>query len=69
MTPADLRTWQASMCFTQGQAAKALGMGLSNYSNLVNGARRHTGKPIEQLDRRTELACLALSAGIGQAPV
>lgn len=65
MTPADLRAWQASMGYTsQDQAADALGMSVSGYKDLVGGQRRTTGKPIEQIDRRTALACAALAAGL-----
>jgi transcriptional regulator with XRE-family HTH domain len=60
MTPADLRTWRAQMGITQDKASKLLGISPSNYKDLESGVRRTTGKVIEQLDRRTELACGAL---------
>ena len=64
MTPADLRTWQARMGYTQPAAAEALGMSVSGYKDLALGVRRATGKHIEQIDRRTALACAAIEAGI-----
>jgi len=65
MTPADLRAWRAQMGISsQDKAAELLGMSPSNYKDLESGQRRTTGKVIEQLDRRTELACAALAAGI-----
>ena len=66
MTPADLCAWQTAMGYTQQQAADALGMTTSNYKDLVAGVRRTTGNPIEQLDRRTALACAAIAAGFGE---
>ena len=60
MTPADLRAWRTKMGITQDKAAKLLGMSPSNYKDLEGGVRRASGKVIEQLDRRTELACGAL---------
>lgn len=70
MTPADLRAWQAAMGYTQDRAAVALGMSVSGYKDLVLGVRRASGKPVEQIDRRTALACAALAAGLTEwAPV
>jgi len=56
MTPADLRAWQAAMGYTYESAASAMGMSRSGYAKLVSGAAR--------IDRRTELACIAISAGL-----
>ena len=67
MTPADLRAWRAHMGISSQQAAaEALGMSPSNYKDLESGVRRTTGAAIEQLDRRTALACAALAAGLGE---
>lgn len=63
MTPPDLRAWQASMQLTQAAAAKALGVHLATYRDWLTGKSRTTGKPVA-VDRRTSLACLALSAGL-----
>lgn len=63
MTPTDLRHWQDHMGYTQPQAAEALGIGLSAYKDWLRGISRTTGKPVS-IDRRTELACAALAAGI-----
>lgn len=69
MTPADLRAWQTRMGYSQPQAADALGMSRSGYCDLVAGLRRTSGRPIEQIDRRTSLACSALATGLdGWAP-
>lgn len=64
MTPADLRAWRIKMGITQDKAAKLLGMSPSNYKDLEMGKRRTTGKPIDQLDRRTALACAAIDVGL-----
>lgn len=61
MTPSDLRAWQAAMGYTQSEAAQALGISRSCYSDLFAGRRRTTGTIIEQLSRRTKLACGALA--------
>jgi hypothetical protein len=67
VTPADLRVWQSKMGYaSQTQAAYALGMSESGYKNLIGGKERRTGKTIEQLDRRTALACAALAQGLGE---
>lgn len=66
MTPTSLRAWQSAMGYTQDRAAEALGMSPSGYKDLVLGVRRASGKPVEQLDRRTALACAALAAGLGE---
>lgn len=66
VTSTDLRAWQAAMGYNQIQAAEALGMTASNYKDLVGGVRRSSGRPIDQLDRRTALACAAIAAGLGE---
>ena len=67
MTPADLRAWRTAMGYSsQDRAAEALGMSPSNYKDLETGVRRTTGKPIEQIDRRTALACAAIAAGLAE---
>lgn len=63
MTSTDLKNWQARMGFTQAQAAAALGISLSAYKDLLKGTSRNTGAPVS-IDRRTELSCAALAAGI-----
>jgi predicted transcriptional regulator len=65
MTPADLRAWRTNMGITsQDKAAELLGMSSSNYKDLEGGVRRTSGAVIEQLDKRTALACAALAAGL-----
>lgn len=66
MTPTDLRAWQAAMGYAQPQAAEALGMSRSGFCDLIAGQRRTTGALIEQIDRRTALACAALAAGLSE---
>ena len=60
MTPADLRAWQAQMGYTYETAAEALGMSRSGFAKLLAGAN--------PIDRRTELACAAIAAGLGADP-
>ena len=49
------------MGYTNVEAAQALGMSLSGYLQQRLGVNRTRGTPIE-IDRRTELACIALEA-------
>lgn len=63
MSPADLAAWRAHMAYSQRDAAAALGVVLRTYQVLERGAQFGTDKPV-QIDRRTELACAALAAGI-----
>lgn len=53
------------MGYTQQAAADALGMTLSGYQQMLAGVSRSTGKPMT-IDRRTALACAALTAGLGE---
>lgn len=59
MTPDDLRAWQASMGYTYETAAQALGVSRSAYAAWVGG--------VTAIDRRTALACAALTAGLKPA--
>lgn len=68
MTAEDLRAWQVAMGYTYDSAAEALGINRSTYADLVSGVSRTTGKP-KEVDRRTELACAALAAGLTGWPV
>ena len=61
MTSDDLKAWQLAMKYSNQEAATALGMGLSGYVQLRMGRDRSTGKD-KTIDRRTELACEALTA-------
>jgi len=63
MTHDDLKQWRSDMGLSQRAAAAALGMSLPAYQALERGASFSTGKPTT-IDRRTELACAALAAGI-----
>ena len=68
MTPADLKHWRTeTMRLTQSQAAEALGVRLNTYQSWERGQSWTTAKPVE-IDRRTELACAALAAGITSYP-
>jgi len=57
MTPTDLKAWRAKLALTQDAAAEKLGMSASNYKDLESGKRRSSGKIIEVIDKRTQLAC------------
>jgi transcriptional regulator with XRE-family HTH domain len=63
MTTDDLRAWQKAMGYTYDTAAVALGINRSTYADLLRGVSRTTGKP-KEIDRRTELACAAIAAGL-----
>lgn len=63
MTSDELRVWQGEMGYTQQHAADALGVALATYKDWLRGQSRTSGKPVV-IDRRTELACKALAAGI-----
>ena len=65
MTPADLRTWQASMGLTYDTAAQALGVSRSTYADWLAGRSRTTGQPIK-ISKLVALACAALAAGLGE---
>ena len=56
MTPADLRAWQKTMKYTNEAASDALGLSVSGYKKLIAGK--------SPIDRRTALACDAVSAGL-----
>jgi plasmid maintenance system antidote protein VapI len=58
MTSDDLRAWQAHMGYIYDTAAAALGMSRRAYAEMINGRT--------PIDRRTALACAALSAGLGE---
>lgn len=66
MTNLELKAWRDLMKLTQRGAAEALGMTQSAYSAMERGRSYSTGKPVV-IDRRTELACVALLSGL--APV
>ena len=63
MTPADLKTWRTNMGWTQAHAAEQLGVTIATYQSWERGRHWTSGKLVE-IDRRTELACAALMAGI-----
>ena len=68
MTPSDLSAWRNRMGYSQRAAAAALGVQLPAYQEWERGARFRDGRPVV-IDRRTELACAALAAGItGYSP-
>jgi len=59
MTPDTLRVWQATQNYTQQQAADALGINRASFAKLLDGR--------SPIDRRTALACAAISAGLEPA--
>ena len=57
MTGDDLKNWRVHvMDLTQRQAARKLDVSLRHYANMESGRR--------YVERRTELACVALALGI-----
>lgn len=56
MTPADLRAWLAAMGYSNYRAAKELGCTATTVANWLDGTSK--------IDRRTALACAALTAGL-----
>ena len=59
MTPDDLRAWQAERGYIYDTAAIALGVSRSTWAAWLAG--------ITPIDRRTALACAALTAGLQPA--
>ena len=62
MTPTDLRAWQLRMGYAS-PCSVALGVSLATYKDWLRGQSRTSGQPIT-IDRRTELACAAIEAGL-----
>ena len=60
MTPDDLRAWQKAMGYTYETAAEALGLSRSGFAKLLAGDHH--------IDKRTALACAALSKGLKAWP-
>ena len=60
MTPADLKTWQLSMGYTQKQASDALGVALATYCDMRRGIYRNSKKPAV-ISKSIALACTALN--------
>ncbi len=56
MTPDDLRAWLAAMGYSNYRASKELGVTATTVSNWLDGTSK--------IDRRTALACAALTAGL-----
>ena len=63
MTHENLKAWRECMGYTQRRAAEALGVSLVTYQRMERGANFDTGRAMP-IDRRTALACAALSAGL-----
>jgi DNA-binding XRE family transcriptional regulator len=63
MTKEQLKEWRDTQGLTQRKAAEKLGITQSAYVALEKGISYKTGKPTA-IDRRTELACLAISQGL-----
>lgn len=57
MTPDDLKAWRREMGFSQRRAADELGVDYTTIQRLERAAS-------PSIDRRTALACAALSAGL-----
>lgn len=63
MTNDQMLAWREGMGWTQDSAAEALGVTRATYQRMERGEDWKTGKAVV-IDRRTELACAAISAGI-----
>lgn len=64
MTNEDIKVWRTTLGWSQREASRQLGCTLQTFQNLESGKNHITGKQ-SRIDRRTELACMALAAGIG----
>lgn len=63
MTAGGLEVWRLDLGLSQREAADVLGMKLKSYQELERGRRFDNSKPTT-IDRRTELACRAIKAGL-----
>lgn len=63
MTPTAFIKWMTRHKFTNKAAANTLGISVSAIVDLRQGVTRSTGAS-RLLDRRTELACMAVDAGL-----
>lgn len=61
-TNQQLRGWRERMGMTQREAAAALDLALNNYQRLERGVDWNSDRQVF-LDRRTELACIAIESG------
>jgi len=61
MTNEQFRAWLAQEGLSVRRAAKALGCSPAAVQDMAKGISRDTGKPV-RIDRRTALACAAISA-------
>lgn len=67
MTPEDFGAWMDQEGLSVRKAAKALGVSPATGQDWRCGVKRNNGQIIERIDRRTALACAAISANL--APV
>ena len=67
MTNEQLREWRESMGFTQRKAAEELGISQSAYSAMELGRSHRKGSRPMIIDRRTALACYAISTRVRRA--
>lgn len=63
MTATELAQWRADLSLSQRAAAAALGVTLATYQSWERGSIWASGKGFS-IDRRTALACAAISAGL-----
>lgn len=61
----DLKAWRETERLSQRAAAAKLGVALPTYQAWERGKRFSDGKPVE-VDRRTVLACLAITAKLDE---
>lgn len=65
MSPENFKAWRKHMSLSQRAAADELGVTLATLQSWERGKNWSTDKPVE-IDRRTALACAALSAGLDE---
>lgn len=59
MSSLHLREWQSRLGLSNAQAAEALGVSQSGYSQMRKGVHSTTGRQLP-IDTRTSLACAAI---------
>jgi len=63
MNKEDFKAWRKKMCFTQQQAADALGVYARTITNYERGQRYEDGREVK-IPRSIALACAAVEAGL-----
>lgn len=63
MTPEQFKAWRKHMGYSQGEAAKTLGISKGSVELYEAGKRRDDGRPVV-IPKTVELACAAIALGI-----